>query len=71
MIAILKSSRPNVLIPICAEMRFENGLPPAEDVPISNEEMELAWGVHGMFFYRAVRHFAYGQPLVDDVCRCY
>ncbi|MEP5699115.1 MAG: TetR/AcrR family transcriptional regulator [Sneathiella sp.] len=57
----------NVLQPVCVELRHEHGLPFVEEVPISPEELELAWGLHGMFFYRAVRHFAYGLPLTEDI----
>lgn len=63
----LEIIRTNVLLPICVELRHENGLPSARKVPISDEEIELAWGVHGMFFYRAVRHYAYGLPMVEDL----
>lgn len=65
----LELIKANVLVPICVELRHDNGLPTMRQVPISDEEMELAWGMHGMFFYRAVRHFAYGMPMVDDVER--
>lgn len=58
-----------VLIPICAELRHENGLPSLRKVPITDQEMELAWGMHGMVFYRAVRHFVYGSPLVANIDR--
>lgn len=57
----------NVLKPICIELRHENGLPSTRKFPLSDEELELAWGLHGMFFYRAVRHFAYGLSLVADI----
>lgn len=63
-LAIIKDK---VLVPVCTEMRHENGLPSPDKAPISNEELELAWGLHGMFFYRAVRHFAYDLPLTEDV----
>lgn len=56
-----------VLQPVCAELRHAHGLPTTEDLPIGPEELELAWGLHGMFFYRAVRHYAYGLPLTEDI----
>lgn len=65
-LAIIKDK---VLKPVCAELRHESGLPPANAVPIGTEELELAWGLHGMFFYRAIRHFAYGLPIGEDVGR--
>lgn len=56
-----------VLQPVCAELRHAHGLPTTEGLPIGPEELELAWGLHGMFFYRAVRHYAYGLPLTEDI----
>jgi AcrR family transcriptional regulator len=58
-----------VLGPICTELRYENGLPTPEEAPIVADELELAWSLHGMFFYRAVRHFAYGLRVIDDIDR--
>lgn len=58
--------RTKVLEPICAEVRHANGLPSTEDAPITNEEVELVWGLHGAFFYRAIRHFVYNLPMADD-----
>jgi len=63
-LAIIKDK---VLVPVCTELRLEDGLPTPEAVPIGPKEVELAWGLHGMFFYRAVRHFAYGLPMVENV----
>lgn len=56
-----------VLLPVCFELRHAHALPTVNKVPISPEELELAWGLHGMFFYRAVRHFAYGLPLTENI----
>ena len=55
-LAIIKSK---VLEPICRELRHEHGLADPDSVPISEEEVELVWGLHGCFFYRAVRRFVY------------
>ena len=59
--------RDRVLRPVCAELRHESGLAPPDDVPVGEQELELAWGLHGMFFYRAIRHFVYNQPMTGDV----
>jgi len=56
-----------VLVPVCTELRHEHGLAGPDEVPIDSEELELAWGLHGMFFYHAVRHFAYNLPIAEDV----
>jgi AcrR family transcriptional regulator len=58
--------REKVLIPVCQELRRCGDLPTISEVAIGSEELELAWGLHGMFFYRAVRHFAYNMPIVED-----
>ncbi|MEZ5935192.1 MAG: TetR/AcrR family transcriptional regulator [Alphaproteobacteria bacterium] len=62
-LAIVKDK---VLLPVCAELRHESGLPSPDTLPIGAEELELAWSLHGMFFYRAVRHFAYGLPIAEN-----
>ena len=56
-----------VLRPICAELRHSDDLPSPSQIAIGPEELELAWGLHGMFFYRAVRHFSYGLPMPDNI----
>ena len=53
--------RTKVLEPVCREMRRKHGLSTTEDVPITDEEMELIWGLHGSFFYRAIRRFVYNM----------
>ncbi|MBB5724060.1 AcrR family transcriptional regulator [Loktanella ponticola] len=35
--------------------------------PLSEEELELFWGLHGAVFYIAIRKFVYGAPLEIDV----
>ncbi len=57
--------REKVLTPICTELRCELDLPSTDETPISEAEIELAWSLHGMFFYRAIRHFVYGLPMTD------
>ncbi len=56
-----------VLVPICTELRHTAKLPSVKEIPISEKELELAWGLHGMFFYRAIRHFVYGLKMADDI----
>ncbi|MCW8915701.1 MAG: TetR/AcrR family transcriptional regulator [Magnetovibrio sp.] len=63
----LSHVRKALLIPICAELRHDFGLPSVDDVPITDTEVEHAWSLHGMFFYRAIRHFVYGSAMTDDV----
>ncbi|MGH1419149.1 MAG: TetR/AcrR family transcriptional regulator [Hyphomicrobiaceae bacterium] len=56
-----------LLVPICTEMRHENGLPTVRKVRISEEELELAWGMHAMFVNKAIRRFVYGIAMVKDI----
>jgi AcrR family transcriptional regulator len=58
--------REKVLVPVCQELRHNGGLASIGEISVSSEELELAWGLHGMFFYRAVRHYAYNMPIVED-----
>lgn len=46
-----------LLIPICEEMRVELGYP--LDPPISRQEQELLWLMHGMVFYQGIRLHIY------------
>ena len=56
-----------ILRPICSELRAENGFPDILQVPISEQEMEMVWSLHGQFFYRAVRKLIYNLPVPDDL----
>ena len=58
--------RAKLLEPLCMEMRHDFALPSPDQVPITEQEVELAWGLHGMFFYRAIRHFVYNQPMIEN-----
>lgn len=62
----LRHVRAHLLEPYCTEMRHDFGLPPADEIPISDEEVELTWSLHGMFFYRAIRHFVYNLPMIEN-----
>lgn len=54
--------RDKVLEPVCRELRHAHGLPDTDAVPLSEDEIELAWGLHGAFFYRAIRRYVYSMP---------
>lgn len=51
-----------VVAPIAADLRHLAGLPGPDAVPLSPEEMEIAWGLHGELFYLAIRRWVYGMP---------
>lgn len=55
------------VIPVCAEIRFQAGLPSLTETPIMPSEIEVFWGMHSRFFYRAVRQHVYGLPLAEDL----
>lgn len=55
-----------ILEPICHELRAEHALPEGANITISDLEMELIWGLHGQFFYRAIRKWIYNLPVPDD-----
>jgi len=51
--------RDRVLARILTELRAEQGLPSPEEVPLTELEIELAWGLHGGIFYIAIRRWIY------------
>lgn len=59
--------RGKVLEPICEEVRAHFGLADPSAQAINDYEIELAWGLHGSFFYRAIRCFVYNMPIPEDV----
>ncbi|MGD1880687.1 MAG: TetR/AcrR family transcriptional regulator [Kiloniellaceae bacterium] len=62
----LRSIKDKVLRPVCTELRHAHGLPTPQDVPIGAQELELAWGLHGSFFYRAIRRYIYNLTTTAD-----
>lgn len=52
-------------IPALLEARHERGLPPVDASAISPRERELFWGLHGRFFYLAIRKFVYAVPIPE------
>jgi AcrR family transcriptional regulator len=56
-------------IPALTEARHEFSLPSAELIPITPRERELFWGLHGRFFYIAIRKFVYGMPVPEGTDR--
>jgi AcrR family transcriptional regulator len=56
-----------VVEPLARELREIAGLQNQHDTPLSFEEMEIAWGLHGELFYLAIRRWVYGMPVPDDL----
>jgi AcrR family transcriptional regulator len=55
------------VLPVCAEIRHQAGLPALSELPIMPAEIEAFWTMHSRFFYRAVRQHVYGLPVGDDL----
>lgn len=51
--------RDRVLKRIMSEIRAEADLPPPSEIPLTDLEIELAWGLHGGIFYIAIREWVY------------
>lgn len=58
----LEIVRKEIIEPACAELRHELMLPSREEVPLSEREVEMFWGLHGRIFYMAIRRFVYQTP---------
>lgn len=59
--------RDRVLKRIMRELRAAHALPTPEDVPFSEAELELAWGLHGSIFYIAIRKWIYEVAIPSDI----
>lgn len=56
-----------LFVPVCSELREVAGLPPVEEVPLQEEELELAWSLHGGIYYLAIRKWIYHLPIPEDL----
>ncbi len=66
----LQIVRTQIIEPACCELRHDLKLPSIEEVPLSEREIELFWGLHGRIFYMAIRRFVYDTPTperLDDI----
>lgn len=59
--------RDRVLKRIMTEIRAEAGLPTPDEIPFSEREIELAWGLHGGIFYIAIRKWVYEFETPQDL----
>lgn len=59
--------REALILPVCAELRAEIGLPPPETVPITERETEAVWALHGKVIYLAMRRYVYDLSTPADV----
>jgi AcrR family transcriptional regulator len=63
----LEFLRSRVLEPIAKELRVELGLPGFEEVPLTEEEVELIWGINARVFYLGQRLWIFNAPLTLDI----
>jgi hypothetical protein len=59
--------RSRVLEPIAKELRAELGLPGVDEVPVTEEEVELIWGINARVFYLGQRLWIFNAPLSLDI----
>ncbi len=59
--------RDRVLKRIMGELRAAHDLPTPEEIPFSEAELELAWGLHGSIFYIAIRKWIYEVEIPSDI----
>ncbi len=65
----LQIVREQIIEPACCELRHELKLPSSDQVPLSEREVEMFWGLHGRIFYMAIRRFVYDTPTPEATGR--
>ena len=65
-IRYLNFLRGRVLEPIVIEMRSEFGLPGIDECPLTEEEVELVWGINARIFYLGQRIWIFNMPLTME-----
>lgn len=63
----LESVHTHLLVPLCRELRHANALPCLEELPLTDQELTMAWALHGAIFHVAMRKWIYRLPLPDDL----
>ncbi|WP_082072799.1 TetR/AcrR family transcriptional regulator [Hyphomicrobium sp. 99] len=56
-----------VIEPLGYELRRVAGFPEEANRPLSPNELEIAWSLHGELFYLAIRKWVYDMPAPDDL----
>jgi AcrR family transcriptional regulator len=62
----LSRVRKLIFEPVLAELRRELGLPAPEVLPLSAQEFELIFGIHGALVYVGIRKFIYNMDISTD-----
>jgi AcrR family transcriptional regulator len=57
----------NILKPFCTELRHELALPTHVERPIGEDEINLAWALHGSISYIALRKWIYKLPVPENI----
>jgi AcrR family transcriptional regulator len=55
-----------IFTPVLGELRRELGLPAPEVLPLSAQEFELIFGIHGALLYVGIRKFIYNMDVSTD-----
>lgn len=63
----LQIVRERILSVICIELRHSFDLPGPEQVPVTVDEIDLAWSLHAAIFYIGVRKWAYHEPVPEEL----
>lgn len=63
----LEFLRSRVLEPMAKELRAELDLPGFDKVPLTEEEVELIWGINARVFYLGQRLWIFNSPLTLDI----
>lgn len=58
--------RDRIFTPALTEMRREFGLPSPAQLPLSAQEYELMYGIHGALVYVGIRRFIYNMDVPTD-----
>jgi hypothetical protein len=56
-----------IVAPICREIRAAYALPDPSQVPLTEAELELVWGINSRVFYFGVRKYVYGMPVPSSL----
>lgn len=62
----LSRVRERIFTPALAEFRREYGFPPPEELPFSDQEYELLFGIHGALVYVGIRRYIYNMNVPMD-----
>ncbi len=62
----LSRVRERIFTPALAEFRREYGFPAPEELPLSDQEYELLYGIHGALVYVGIRRYVYNMRVPVD-----